>query len=113
MTLRWDALIKISLTFPPCPCHSKTHPPDLTKLSDEELLPEIVESKELLEKNLGKAIRYFTYPTGKNDLRVRKLVREAGYVAALAMSDRDENVCWIKEFVGYWTFWSVSFGRIG
>ena len=27
---------------------------------------------------------------GKNDLRVRKLVREAGYVAALAMSDRDE-----------------------
>lgn len=70
--------------------HSKTHPPDLTKLSDEELLPEIVESKELLEKNLGKAIRYFTYPTGKNDVRVRKLVGKAGYIAALAMSDRDE-----------------------
>lgn len=70
--------------------HSKTHPPDLTKLSDEELVQEIVESKELLEKNLGKSIRYFTYPTGKNDERVRKLVQEAGYIAALAMDDNNE-----------------------
>lgn len=70
--------------------HSKTHPQDLTKLSDEELIPEIVESKELLEKSLDQSIRYFTYPTGKNDTRVRKLVREAGYVAALAMDDNDE-----------------------
>jgi len=70
--------------------HSKTHPPDLTKLSDEELIPEIVESKELLEKNLGIPIRYFTYPTGKNDQRVRKLVEKAGYVAALAMDDNNE-----------------------
>ncbi len=70
--------------------HSKTHPPDLTKLSDEEVVREIVESKELLEKNLGEPIRYFTYPTGKNDERVRKLVESAGYIAALAMNDRDE-----------------------
>lgn len=71
--------------------HSKTHPPDLTKLSDEELIPEIVESKEILEKKLGKSIRYFTYPTGKNDERVRKLVEEAGYIAALTMDDADEK----------------------
>jgi len=78
-----DSLVTIA-------AHSKTHPPDLTKLSDEELVPEIVESKELLEKNLGISIRYFTYPTGKNDERVRKLVKEAGYIAALAMNDLDE-----------------------
>ncbi|NJM18543.1 MAG: polysaccharide deacetylase family protein [Richelia sp. RM2_1_2] len=78
-----DSLVTIA-------AHSKTHPPDLTKLSDEELVPEIVESKELLENNLGKSIRYFTYPTGKNDERVRKLVQEAGYIAALAMNDLDE-----------------------
>ncbi|MBF2014227.1 MAG: polysaccharide deacetylase family protein [Rivularia sp. T60_A2020_040] len=78
-----DSLVTIA-------AHSKTHPPDLTKLSDEELVPEIVESKELLETNLGTSIRYFTYPTGKNDERVRKLVQEAGYIAALAMNDLDE-----------------------
>jgi len=87
--------------------HSKTHPPDLTKLSDEELVPEIVESKELLEKNLGESILYFTYPIGKNDARVRKLVGEAGYIAALAMdvnvADEDfagesENLLAIKRF---------------
>ena len=71
--------------------HSKTHPPDLTKLSDEELNQEVVESKQILEKKLGKSIRYFTYPTGKNDERVRKIVEEAGYIAALAMDDADEK----------------------
>ncbi|MEB3216506.1 MAG: polysaccharide deacetylase family protein [Nostocales cyanobacterium 94392] len=78
-----DSLVTIA-------AHSKTHPPDLTKLSDEELVPEIVESKQLLEKNLGISIRYFTYPTGKNDERVRKLVKDSGYIAALAMNDLDE-----------------------
>ena len=71
--------------------HSKTHPPDLTKLSDEELIREIKESKEILEKELSKSIRYFTYPTGKNDQRVRKIVEEAGYIAALAINDADEK----------------------
>jgi len=71
--------------------HSKTHPADLTKLSDEELIPEIIESKKLLEQNLGKSISYFTYPTGKNNERVRKLVREAGYIAAFTMDDADEK----------------------
>ena len=56
--------------------HSKTHPPDLTKLSNEQLLPEIVESKELLEKNLGKAIRYFTYPTVDTPRRKRSRILE-------------------------------------
>ena len=87
--------------------HSKTHPPDLTKLSDEELIPEIVESKQLLEENLGIQIRYFTYPVGKNDARVRKLVQEAGYLAALAMdvnvadenfAGESENLFAIKRF---------------
>ncbi|MGB6300920.1 MAG: polysaccharide deacetylase family protein [Rivularia sp. (in: cyanobacteria)] len=71
--------------------HSKTHRADLTKLSDEELIPEIVESKKILEQNLGESIRYFTYPTGKNDARVRKLVSEAGYIAALTMNDLKEK----------------------
>ncbi|MGB3760682.1 MAG: polysaccharide deacetylase family protein [Rivularia sp. (in: cyanobacteria)] len=83
-TMAADSLVTIA-------AHSQTHPSDLTKLSDEQLISEIVKSKKILEENLGKSIRYFTYPTGKNDGRVRKLVSEAGYIAALAMDDADEK----------------------
>ena len=70
--------------------HSQTHPPDLTKLSDEQLYKELVESKKLLEENLGKPINYFTYPSGKSDRRVREQVVKAGYLAALSMDDKKE-----------------------
>ncbi|MEM7727445.1 MAG: polysaccharide deacetylase family protein [Cyanobacteria bacterium P01_A01_bin.45] len=70
--------------------HSMTHPPDLTKLSEEEIRKEIFESKQKLEKELGKKINYFTYPAGKHNETVKQLVQEAGYVAALSMDDNQE-----------------------
>jgi len=57
-----------------------------TPLSDAEILKELRESKEVLERELGIEVKYFTYPEGDNDARVRRLVQEAGYTAALAMT---------------------------
>jgi poly-beta-1,6-N-acetyl-D-glucosamine N-deacetylase len=71
--------------------HSVTHPPDLRQLPDDKLKIEIVESKRILESKLGIPIRYFTYPVGKYDERVANVVKQAGYAAALTMSDRDER----------------------
>ena len=71
--------------------HSITHPDDLTKLSDQELKQEIVESKRLLEEKLGIPINYFTYPVGRSDERVQEIVTTAGYRAALSMDDLDEH----------------------
>ncbi|MBE9170620.1 polysaccharide deacetylase family protein [Pleurocapsales cyanobacterium LEGE 06147] len=71
--------------------HSMTHPDDLTTLSEEELTQEIVNSKRLLEEKLGISIPYFTYPAGKSDERVRKMVTKAGYQAALSMDDLNED----------------------
>lgn len=71
--------------------HSVTHPPDLRTLPDNKLQREVVESKRLLETELKVPIRYFTYPEGKYDARVAKLVRAAGYLAALTMSDTAEG----------------------
>jgi len=71
--------------------HSVTHPLDLRPMSDAELQTEIVESKAILERELGIAIRYFTYPVGHNDARIQRWVTEAGYRAALAMDDNDEH----------------------
>jgi peptidoglycan/xylan/chitin deacetylase (PgdA/CDA1 family) len=61
-----DPLITIS-------SHSKTHPA-LTKISDQQLYKEVVESKEILETKLNRQITYFTYPYGNYDSRVKKIV---------------------------------------
>lgn len=71
--------------------HSVTHPPDLTKLPDDQLKIEVLQSKQLLEAELGIEIRYFTYPEGKYDQRVAKSVQAAGYLAALTMSNVEEG----------------------
>lgn len=71
--------------------HSMTHPDDLTTLSEEKLTQEVINSKRLLEEKLGISIPYFTYPAGKSDERVRKMVAKAGYRAALSMNDLNED----------------------
>ena len=70
--------------------HSVMHPRDLRALDDAELQHEIVASKERLEAELGIPIRYFTYPEGKYDERVAAAVADAGYDAALTMSNDAE-----------------------
>lgn len=70
--------------------HSVLHPRDLRELNDEELRREVVDSKARLEAQLGIPIRYFTYPEGNYDERVAKAVAEAGYDAALTMSNYKE-----------------------
>ncbi|WP_017316473.1 polysaccharide deacetylase family protein [Mastigocladopsis repens] len=71
--------------------HSVTHPPDLTVLPPEQIQKEVVESKAILEGNLGIPIRYFTYPAGKYNEQVAGLVQAAGYDLALTMNDVDER----------------------
>jgi peptidoglycan/xylan/chitin deacetylase (PgdA/CDA1 family) len=71
--------------------HSLTHPRDLRELPDDQMQKEVKDSKQILEEQLGIPIRYFTYPEGKYDERVAEQVREAGYQAALTMSNNDER----------------------
>lgn len=67
--------------------HSVSHPSDLRELSENGLRNEIVESKRILETELGIPINYFVYPEGKYDERVKQWVTLAGYQAALTMND--------------------------
>lgn len=71
--------------------HSVSHPRDLRLLSDADLEQEVKQSKQILEKELGIPINYFTYPEGKADDRVKEFVKKAGYRAALSMNDLDEH----------------------
>ena len=61
--------------------HSRTHP-FLTTLSETEMEDQIRGSKETIEDRLGRPVRFFCYPHGLQDARVRRVVRAARYAGA-------------------------------
>ena len=62
--------------------HTATHP--VLPLEDEKSFEsEIFESKEILEKELGKKVTSFAYPNGRYNEKVRRQIVEAGYKLAV------------------------------
>jgi len=61
--------------------HTITHP-DLTKVSPAVLRAEVAGSRATLKREYGIDTRFFCYPFGRVDARVRAAVRDAGFVAA-------------------------------
>ena len=61
--------------------HTRTHA-DLTKLTTDEALNQIANSKSELENALDCEVRHFCYPYGRFDTTHRQLVQQAGYVTA-------------------------------
>ncbi len=62
--------------------HTLTHPL-LTRIDPARQAREIVDSKSALEDLLGEEVKFFCYPAGDYDENAVKLVRKAGYTAAL------------------------------
>ena len=67
--------------------HTCSHP-ILEKIPDEQALPEISNSKIVLESLLGQSVSLFAYPNGKPDMDYSAkhvaMVRQAGFVAAFS-----------------------------
>ncbi|MEY2861543.1 MAG: hypothetical protein RL392_2001 [Pseudomonadota bacterium] len=61
--------------------HTRTHA-DLTKLTTDESINQIVNSKNELQDALGCEVRHFCYPYGRFDTTHSEQVRQAGYVTA-------------------------------
>ncbi|MGB9691045.1 MAG: polysaccharide deacetylase family protein [Candidatus Sumerlaeaceae bacterium] len=70
--------------------HTRTHP-KLTRLPDDAAREEIAGSREDLRQLLGVAPSSFAYPYGAHSARIERLVREAGYFAAVS-TIRDNRV---------------------
>jgi peptidoglycan/xylan/chitin deacetylase (PgdA/CDA1 family) len=62
--------------------HTITHR-DLTSLSDNEALRELVQSRRAFERRLGHPVQWLAYPFGRYDSRIERLARRAGYVLAV------------------------------
>jgi peptidoglycan/xylan/chitin deacetylase (PgdA/CDA1 family) len=71
--------------------HSATHR-SLPTLSDRELEHEVVAARAMLYRGTGIQPEFFAYPYGRWDPRVRTLVRDAGYRAALTLDDGRNGV---------------------
>lgn len=57
----------------------------LTKVSDEQLWRELIESRQQIKKHLGQYPKYFAYPTGAYNRKVEKMTKQAGYAAAFTI----------------------------
>lgn len=66
--------------------HTLTHP-DLTALDDAALARELGGSRKELQDRFGVPVRFFAYPAGRNDARVREATRAAGYLAATTVEE--------------------------
>jgi peptidoglycan/xylan/chitin deacetylase (PgdA/CDA1 family) len=65
--------------------HSATHR-SLPVLNDADLNREVVESRDVIQRNTGVTPVFFTYPYGLWNDRVRRAVRSAGYRAAFTLA---------------------------
>lgn len=65
--------------------HSVTHA-RLTELGDEELWRELADCKSGLESVTSRELRYFCYPYGSVDQRVRDAAERAGYKGATTVA---------------------------
>ena len=67
--------------------HTMTHS-NLMKLSYDEKINELVDSKRILKEITGREIISMAYPEGNYDKHVIEAVKEAGYEIAFAVQDR-------------------------
>ena len=77
--------------------HSLSHHDVTTRPGSQE--EEIVKSRQRLESYLGVPVRSFAYPFGAYDNASLKLVKSAGYIAAMGLGDRSaqgkENIFYL------------------
>jgi peptidoglycan/xylan/chitin deacetylase (PgdA/CDA1 family) len=85
-TMTWDEVAAVARDGTEIGSHAVSHP-HLTRLSDAELEAELRDSRARLEDELKRPCRFFAYPYGEHDPRVRDAVRRAGYEAAFALAD--------------------------
>jgi len=62
--------------------HTVSHPQDMKMLSEEMMVPEILNNKKALEILSGQEIKKFCYPRGRFDERVIKVLKQLGFTSA-------------------------------
>lgn len=81
--MNWDQIKEINSSgLVSFQSHSVNHS-DLISLNDAQLNYQLIESKRVLEENLGRIVNTFCYPYGRSDERVWQAAKKAGYIGAV------------------------------
>jgi peptidoglycan/xylan/chitin deacetylase (PgdA/CDA1 family) len=78
----WDQIIEMHNAGMDIQSHSRSHI-ELRGESDEELLWQILGSKEAIEARIDTQVRFFCYPSGRYDARTIDALKQFGYWAAV------------------------------
>ena len=79
--LNWDQLKEMSANGITIESHTLNHY-KLEELPDDEIRSELLNSKIMLEENLGVEVNYLAYPTGTYNLHIAGIAKDVGYKGA-------------------------------
>ncbi|MBE8954965.1 MAG: polysaccharide deacetylase family protein [Quinella sp. 2Q5] len=92
--MNWDQLREMESGGVTIQSHTLTHP-KLEELPDDEIRSELLNSKNLLEEQLGHPIEFMAYPTGTYNLHIAGIAQDLGYKGAFTIKygivDRGSN----------------------
>jgi len=88
--LNWEQIKQLSDQNWQIGAHTKTHP-NLTTLSKEDMEDQIASCKTEIEKNIGKPVKFFSYPAGKFDDTVISVVKDSGFSGAVTTVSGTKN----------------------
>ncbi|MBQ9478065.1 MAG: polysaccharide deacetylase family protein [Selenomonadaceae bacterium] len=93
--LTWNQLREMEENGITIQSHTLNHRA-LEELPDDEIRAELLNSKLMLEENLGHPIDFLAYPTGTYNLHIASIAQDVGYKAAFTIKygnvDRGSNV---------------------
>ena len=84
--LCWDEIQEMNHYGIDFGSHSCSHS-YLTRISNEELKAELINSKSIIEAKLTKPTRFFCHPYGNRDRRTQRMAKECGYLGAFGGLD--------------------------
>ena len=82
--LTWEQLREMELGGVTVESHTLNHR-KLEELPDDEIRSELLNSKLVLEENLGHAVEFLAYPTGTYNLHIASIAKDVGYKGAFTI----------------------------
>ena len=82
--MTWEQLKEMESNGITIESHTLTHP-KLEELPDDEIRNELLNSKSMLEEQLGHPIEFLAYPTGTYNLHIAGIAQDLGYKGAFTI----------------------------
>ncbi|MBR7024769.1 MAG: polysaccharide deacetylase family protein [Selenomonadaceae bacterium] len=82
--MTWEQLKEMEAGGVTIESHTLTHP-KLEELPDDEIRLELLNSKNVLEENLGHPVEFLAYPTGTYNLHIAGIAQDLGYKGAFTI----------------------------